>query len=69
MDQGKEVSVLSDNTYTIRKEPTISIDPPSVRFVYEGEQDLHEPTKAPVADLGLIDPAVVRFSERLISSN
>ena len=44
IDQGKEVEVLSNNAYVIKKEtnPTISIAPPSLKTVYEGVEEVLE---------------------------
>ena len=74
IDQGKEVSILANNTYVIKKEskPTISIPEPFLKTVYEGEEE--EVFEAPQLkyfrpQLGAIDPAVIKFAQRLIVSN
>ena len=62
---------MSRNTYTIKKEPIISIAPPSLRFVFEEDNEKPdlEKEEEPSRDLGLIDPAIIRYVDRMISSH
>lgn len=43
IDAGKEVSVISNNTYVIKKnEPKVTIATPTLRTTYEEGDELHE---------------------------
>lgn len=70
IDKGEEVSVLSNNTYVIKKPaPRVKIPEPSLRTVYdEAREKIEAPTtKNPALDT--IDPALISYAERLINSN
>lgn len=62
---------MGNNTYVIKKEPKISIAEPTLRTVYEEEEQVYEAPKLEYyrPQLGAIDPAVIKYVERMINSN